>query len=625
MSARINRSMLQTARAEWNKINEAVLPEAERKGFHQRCQAVDMYIDGASLHQIQEATGLKSPQILYLVHACLRKDEQNHYLGYRALLRGRQAMPRMSKWEKVFRAHPELREFLEGCLSGDRRFTLEHNMLVSHIHDRLLKRCLKSGIQDYEFPFNTADNGYRSLTRYVRKLRGKRADLGLEDTGPDQKRKFYSTGFGSSHYLLPVTPFECVQLDGHRLDILYTVQAENAEGELVPMTATRAWLLAVIDVSTRAILGYALTQRENYDQSDVLRALRDAVIPHRPMEFIRHPELGYPEQGGFASDCLPETRWARFSMVMLDNAKAHLADNVVSKICGTLKTVVQFGSVATPETRGIVERFFGTLEQGGLHRLPGTTGSNASDPRRRCPEEEAVRCGMDFRDIEEIVEYLIACYNRSAHEGLENRSPLQCMEEKIRAGFIPASTRDQDAVRRLTHFQEWRTLRGGYKDGRRPYFSYKGVEYHALDVPLDMDLAGQKVCLEIDPDDISLINIYDEHGGQLSTMVASGAWGRQPHSLRTRALALKRIRENRRQNRPFVPDLSAIEEELRRRQGRRGRTQADIMQRESKQKEKAKPKPDVVRQEVAQGFSEAQLAAMRKYGVVEAYRRGLME
>ena len=54
---------------------------------------------------------------------------------------------------------------------------------------------------------------------------------------------------------------------------------------------------------------------------------------------------------------------------MLDNAKAHLAANVVNRVTENLGISLNYGSVATPETRGIVERFFKTIEIKGFHTL----------------------------------------------------------------------------------------------------------------------------------------------------------------------------------------------------------------------------------------------------------------
>ena len=68
---------------------------------------------------------------------------------------------------------------------------------------------------------------------------------------------------------------------------------------------------------------------------------------------------------------------------MLDNAKAHLSGFTLGKLTDDLKCTVNYGSVATPETRGIIERFFETLEAQGFHKLPMTTGSSAKDLKRK--------------------------------------------------------------------------------------------------------------------------------------------------------------------------------------------------------------------------------------------------
>ena len=119
----------------------------------------------------------------------------------------------------------------------------------------------------------------------------------------------------------------------------------------------------------------------------------------------------------------------------IDNAKAHLAGNVLHKLVDTLGCSLNFGSVATPETRGIIERFFGTLETRGFHRLPGTTGSNIYDTKRKNPQEEAVRYNITFEQITELMEVLIAEYNNTPHSSLKNETPLECLTRKLQNPF----------------------------------------------------------------------------------------------------------------------------------------------------------------------------------------------
>lgn len=172
----------------------------------------------------------------------------------------------------------------------------------------------------------------------------------------------------------------------------------------------------------RVIIGYSLSTNENYTQTDVLNAIKNTIQPHQRLEFKKH-RFDYAENGGFPSKAIPEAEWAVFDTVILDNAKSHLSHNVVKKLTEDLKCAVNFGAVATPETRGIIERFFRTLETSGFHRIPSTTGSNMQDTKRKNPEKERVKYQITYEDIEEMMEYFIADYNNSSHSALENQTP----------------------------------------------------------------------------------------------------------------------------------------------------------------------------------------------------------
>ena len=147
------------------------------------------------------------------------------------------------------------------------------------------------------------------------------------------------------------------------------------------------WVITVIDVATRAILGYSVTAEENYNQYDVLR--------NTSQKDIFQASIGI--SGGRRISVRMLSRfWATFDMIMLDNAKSHLAQNTINKLTDQLMCTMDFGSVATPESRGVVERFFKTMEEQCFHRLPGTTGSNVCDVRRHDPEKESVKCKITY-------------------------------------------------------------------------------------------------------------------------------------------------------------------------------------------------------------------------------------
>lgn len=621
---------LQSIRQTWNEINEIVLSKTERMEYKAKKRAVDLYIDGMSPKQISELTGIRQPEIIRLFHKCMTTNSQNQYAGYVALIKNKKVRPRVGKIEQLFRIYPFLRLFVERNYFGDRHYTLEHNMNIRTLHTKFLNECRRLGIQDYDFPFSSRDKGYCTLNNYIKKLKDKNPNKTIDKENKNTAQKFLSTGFGESNRLIPIVPYHIVQIDGHKIDMLYTVEVENELGEIVDMIATRMWLIAVIDVATRVIIGYSLSTNENYTQTDVLNAIKNAIQPHQRLEFKKH-RFDYPEDGGFPSEAIPKAKWAVFDTVMLDNAKSHLSHNVVKKLTEDLKCAVNFGAVATPETRGIIERFFRTLETSGFHRIPSTTGSNMQDTKRKNPEKECVKYQITYEDIEEMMEYFIADYNNSSHSALENQTPLQVMKSKIEhAGMKPCiiATSDRDSIDKLTNFLVDRTIRGGYRSGKQPHISYMGVTYHAFETPLDMALIGQKVSVEINPEDISMVAIYDEDGIKLGTLIASGEWGRYPHSLKTRELALKRKNANKESNQSFMPSLIELEEDLKlkAKESRRVRTTAANIRRESKKSTipSENNQPVIKNPNRNQGLTEEQERLLEIMSIEEAFEKGVI-
>ncbi|PEZ76358.1 hypothetical protein [Bacillus sp. AFS017274] len=71
-------------------------------------------------------------------------------------------------------------------------------------------------------------------------------------------------------------------------------------------TLHRIWFLTIIDSATRGILGYTVGLKQEYSAQDVLKSIRNAVLPWNPKEFSID-NLSYTSNGGFHSDSIPET------------------------------------------------------------------------------------------------------------------------------------------------------------------------------------------------------------------------------------------------------------------------------------------------------------------------------
>ena len=592
-----NLTELRIERVNWKKVLEDALSPEKREIFLNRKNAVDMYIDGADNNSIKEETHVHETKVNKWVAKCRGIDPAtNEPYGYTALIpyyhveeyrhesgSGNTAASPGS-FGLLLRRHPTLALFISDNYFGKKEATLEKNMRITTLHHKFLNECRKLGVQDYEYPFNSGSKGQRSLRRYVNGLKGENDELAIKREGKDARQKYRSTGKGHKNTTIPLAPYSLVQLDGHQIDMLYTVPVTNSDGSVSNLPATRLWLIAVIDAATRTILGYSLSTGENYSQTDVLAAIKDSIQPRARVEF-KINGFSYPAGGGFPCFAIDEANWAIFDEIMLDNAKAQLARDVVNKITEKLMCAINFGPVATPETRGIIERFFDTLEENGYHRVVSTTGGDARDARRENAEKDAANYAVAYNDLVELTEYLVATYNSSAHSGLSGRAPIQVMKDRIKsAGMAPciSDAKMKESVGGLTHLTVERTVRGSFESGKRPYISYEGVEYRNEAISISAHLVGTKLFIEVDPDDISSVLAFTEDGIELGHLRAAGIWGRRSHSLKTRKEAIRFANNNKAKNSSLFASLDGYEDELRNRaaQSRSARTKAERIRRE---------------------------------------------
>ena len=632
MPKQLNIIDIQEKREFWEEINAEALSPEKKELFLKRKRAVDFYIDATPLKTVSDVIGLPPAEIIRCVKRCLQLDAEGRMLGYQALVPRYSSLHKLRDFEKLLQKYPSLKEFLLGNYFGDPKYTLEHKMNYWTLHTKFLRECKSLGIQDYDYPFSTTNKGYNSLIKYIKNAANERSEQAIKRESKDAQQRFLSTGFGGANSLHTFHPYNIVQIDGHKIDLIYSVEAEGPDGKIEWKHAIRPWLISVIDVSSRAILGYHITANENYNQYDVLKAIKNCIVPHKRIKF-RH-SFSYPEEGGFPSEYCPSLEWATFDMIMMDNANAHLAQKVVSKLTDQLRCTVNFGSVATPESRGIVERFFKTLETNGYHRLPGTTGSNTKDSKRKNPERESAKYQITYEDIEELTEYLIAEYNNSSHSALNGQTPLQVIRRRCEeVGMQPyiLSPNERVELENFLCYTQTVTIRGGYNTGGQPRINFMNVQYHAEDCKIPMSLVKTDAMIEINPDDISHVTLYDKNGKYLAKMVAAGEWGRYPHSIKTRSMKLQNKVSNEDLNRPFNPSLSNFEEELRKKgkNSSRARTNAAIIKREQQKNTfEERPKGVVISKEVTTdifgGFSVEEFDALRIESIEELHKKGVI-
>ncbi|MCY9589844.1 hypothetical protein PC41400_16625 [Paenibacillus chitinolyticus] len=535
----------------WPTIDEASLTEHSRKIYQNRKTAVLMYFKREkSLHEIKQVTTIDQQNLRRLIKRCMSSDEMGGIWGFRALIPQKKVKAyqfnvlskvsnksrKTGEFNLLLETYPDLRDLIEDLYLGRNRRSLEPAMTPKSIHKRFIEECRRKEIPQSSYPFNTMWMGFRALRRYLNRL----GQLHFARTaafryGQDAETKALHTGEGEQNYPSTLIPYQRVQFDAHRIDGIYCVEINTPEGDTVPIILERFWILSLIDVATRCILGYSLSLAREISASDVMHCVRNAVLPHKKLK-LTIDGLTYHSVGGFPSAVFPETNsWAVWDVICYDNAKAHLANLVKDRLKSLIGCVTNLGPVALPMRRSLIERFFKTLEESGFHRLPNTTGSHPDDPRRNDPEKKAIQWKITYDHLKELVDVLISNYNGTPHGGIHHQRPLELLAKRMGNGLLPR--RLEETKRSEMLFLQTvikRKVRGSLSTGRRPYIQYEGVEYRSEKLNHAAYLINQELTLHVNVDDIRIVKAFLEDGSEFDYLTAAGKWCLSPHSLTTR-------------------------------------------------------------------------------------------
>ncbi len=234
-----------------------------------------------------------------------------------------------------------------------------------------------------------------TIYTWVRQLRQDISDssrLGAEVT-----RKKYRTVMGG---LKVNGVLERVEIDHTPLDLIVIDKTT-----MLPLG--RAWLTLALDKFSRVVVGFYISFNPPSSYS-VLQCLKQMILTKDDL-LKRFPDI--------------QNDWPVFGvpdLLALDNGMDLHAD-ALKNACMELGIQILYCPAATPEMKGSVERFFRTINQGLIHKLPGTTFSNI-DERGDYPAEDLAAIDMETL-VHLVTKWTVDVYNVSPHRGI-NDTPL---------------------------------------------------------------------------------------------------------------------------------------------------------------------------------------------------------
>lgn len=549
----------------WPTVDPSALTDADRTSYNTRCEAIKIFLEESQtpVSVILERTGVNRSSLYRLLERCWAKHADGRIFGFRGAI----PYARLKKYERtvqvdamregrggssgaftqLLRDYPAIEKLLKR-LGKERnkpiRSAREVRKPLLEIHGLFLKACRAAKIKPAEYPFTESRLGYRSMQSYFKKMAEESFSGAVSYAGG-----LRAGGSVSEFEQIPAATraFEVVEFDGHKIDLRISVKIRDPFGFETLLELHRIWILVLLDVFTRAVIGYSLALGKEYNKDDVAAALQSGMTPFKPREY-KIPTLAIQEGGGFPSAFIPETAYACWDWLCIDGARSHLATDTLSRLNQIIGCWTDNGPPAEPDARPFIERFFHLVSRHFAHRLPGTMGSDAQSIEKILSDPGSdITLLVELNELEDMIEVLLADYNGETHAGIGNRTPLEAMSYwvKRQPGYLRTLPRFMQS--NLCLLQEARVapIKGSVKSGVRPHINFSNVRYTNDILASNAGLIGKKLRIYYDVSDIRVIKAFFEDGSELGILTAARPWCFTPHSLRVRQEIFRLIAERK--------------------------------------------------------------------------------
>lgn len=541
--------------SQWITVDVKALTEERRVQFLSRKRAIELYLDGASDTVLQKETGLKRRNVYRLItERCLSQAEDGTIQGWRG------ALPHMRVKEYARKSAPIVNEWGQGAVGSLQWIFSSANgaEIEAKFRDQILsetraleatKRSKQSLFRWFldelrahgyekrgEWPFNVERMGYQSICAFIDKVLDENPKRQIKIMGGKTAERKARAGDGVDRPDLRV--FDRVECDAHKLDSRMIVLIPSPHGGFEPRKIHRLWVIVLIEVASRAVIGYYLSLRKECSAEDVLRAIKKALTLWTPME-MQFSQSAYDPDAGLPSHHSERYLGACWDEFSVDGALANICKRVeqpIQEIVGAKILKPQdpncYSSRRSLDDRPFIETFFRRLTEGGFHQLSTTTGSSPEEKKGYNPDIAAKETQFQLEYASELLDALIANYNVTPHSGLGSRTPLEQLDFLTLRRSAPLRIAEHDAVERMVGVRKLCTLLGGVESGQRPHFNFANAKYSAEWLCLRTDLIGKTFWVHLEnEDDARFASVSTKQGVYLGTIRASPPWHRTPHTL----------------------------------------------------------------------------------------------
>lgn len=378
------------------------------------------------------------------------------------------------------RIHPKLKEFCTQAIEaiylnenrGTKKQALRKATSLVDAENRLRP-------MEYRLPYPTLS----TIITLIRQL--PEPEVFAARYGKNAARHRYRASIGNAPAAHPLERWE---IDHTQLNLIVV---DSRTG----LPIGRPWLTLVIDVYTRAIMGYHLTFNPP-SHSSVAAALRFAMMPKAFLK-AENPKL--------------EGRWNMYGVplnLVVDNG-LEFHGLALENACYQLGITIAYCPRKTPWWKGTVERTLGTLNRAVTGLAPG--GRTFDSITEKAEYDPVGTAMVSFEMLKEgIVRWIVDIYHETRHRSID-ACPRDMWETTINPEDIPLPANPTE-LKAIT----------GNIDSRRVW--HYGIEinnliYNSLELNAIRHTFKNKATIRWDPEDLGAIYVLVPDGGILQVPV----------------------------------------------------------------------------------------------------------
>ena len=514
------------------------IPSSRRPAYEKRKRAITRYMNGDSLKDIHADEGIDASSLYGQLEACAAKDADGNIMGFRALVpyfrkkahersqdinRDALAAGRGASglFLQLLESHASLNDFLLVQAKKYAKRESSTRIPVRKEHELFLTELAKlKGKSGYPFVLqNLGREGYRqALHKAVLALRG-------EGRGP--LRNSIERAFRPQFD----TPYRRIQIDAHRLDQFIKVRFVGRKGR-VKTRELRPWLIAAVDVDSKACLGWYLSLEKEPSRLDLLRCLYNVMSPWKRRDRFEIDTLRYKPGAGMPSGMFERCAGRFVDCVSLDNALCGHADDVREIVLKRLHAVLQFGIPGEPRTRSEIEQLFNTLTHRNIQHQVGGVRPDMGKGERESAMKAVEDHGLSVEQMEEYLDVVICNYNAHPNSAHYAKSPLDVLRDEPNDTLIRADNSLCASWRDLLIIEKSVPVKSG--DGHAPHINYLKATYSNDLLRAADQLIGKSIVIKINLMDLRTVEAQVPNGPSLGKLFARGQWSEFMHDDRLR-------------------------------------------------------------------------------------------